>query len=71
MEYPEIRKVIEEIGNKNHRAYVKAIVGFELGINNEQRLDEMYDEYMEVDYITLISEDFYEMLEEMISRDKR
>ena len=47
----------------NHKDYVKSVVSIETGIENEDLLDNIYEEYMQSD-ATLVDEKFYEYVED-------
>ena len=65
MNYKEMKKTIEQMANESHRNYVKALISFEKGINDEEILDKIYEDYMNHDNINLISDDFDYMIEEL------
>lgn len=48
----------------NYRDFVKALISFEKGINDEDFLDEIYDKYMKNDSIMLLNEEFDSMIVE-------
>ncbi len=68
MDYNQIRNLIEKIGNENYRDLIKALVSYEKGINDENALDDIYDEFMDMDTKGLLHEDFDYMIDEL--RDK-
>lgn len=68
MEYREIRENIEEMSQENYRGFIKAIIGFEMGIKDETLLDEMFDKYMENDSMILLSDNFQEIFDELITK---
>ena len=55
MEYKDIRENLEEISNENYKDFIKALIGIEKGIEDENVLDEIYDKYMDNDTISLLS----------------
>lgn len=65
MDYENIRENIETMANDNYQDFIKALIGFEKGINDEQTLDEIYDRFMEDDTANLLSEEFDYMIDEM------
>ncbi|MBU5669271.1 DNA-binding protein [Peptoniphilus sp. MSJ-1] len=65
MEYKEMRENIEKMANENYEDLIKAIIGFEKGIDDEKVLSEIYKEYIDNDTFTLLSEDFDYMIDEM------
>ena len=68
MEYREIRENIEEMSQENYRGFIKAIIGFEMGIEDETLLDDMFDKYMENDSMILLSDNFQEIFDELITK---
>lgn len=43
MDYKDMRKEVENMINNNYSNFVKAVVGIELGINDEKSLDLIYE----------------------------
>lgn len=70
MEYKDIRENLEEISNENYKDFIKALIGIEKGIEDENVLDEIYDKYMDNDTISLLSEDFDYMIDDMKEQGK-
>lgn len=68
MEYREIRENIEEMSQENYRGFIKAIIGFEMGIEDETLLDDMFDKYMENDSMILLNDNFQEIFDELITK---
>lgn len=68
MEYREIRENIEEMSQENYRDFIKAIIGFEMGIIDETLLDEMFDKYMENDSMILLSDNFKEIFDDLLTK---
>ena len=58
MECKDIRKSLEDFSKENYKEFIKALIGFEKGIEDENSLDEIYDKYMDNDTISLLSEEF-------------
>ncbi len=65
MDYAEIRNTVEKLGNENYRNLIKALVSYEKGVNDENALDEIYEEFMDSDTKGLLHEDFDYMIEEL------
>ena len=65
MEYKDIRENLEEISKENYKDFIKALIGIEKGIEDENVLDEIYDKYMDNDTISILSEDFDYMIDDM------
>ncbi len=70
MDYKEMRKEIENMINNNYSDFVKAVVGIELGINDEKGLDLIYDKYMEDDSAGLLNENFDYIIDELKEQGK-
>lgn len=70
MEYKDIRENLEEISKENYKDFIKALIGIEKGIKDENVLDEIYDKYMDNDTISLLSEDFDYMIDDMKEQGK-
>ena len=63
MEYKDIRDSLEEISKENYKEFIKVLIGIEKGIEDENTLDKIYDEYMDNDNIALLSEEFDYIIE--------
>ena len=70
MEYKDIRENLKEMMNDNYKDFIKALIGIEKGIEDENALDEIYDNYMDNDTISLLSEDFDYMIDDMKEQGK-
>lgn len=70
MDYKEMRKEVENMINNNYNDFVKAVVGIELGINDEKGLDLIYDKYMEDDSAGLLNENFDYIVDELKEQGK-
>lgn len=67
MNYKEVRKILEGLQQNNYKDLIKAIISMELNLDNEILIDEIYNNYMDNDDISLLSEeiinyDFKEVL---------
>jgi single-stranded DNA-binding protein len=58
MNYKEMRNSIETMANDNYENFVKALISFEKGINDEKALESIYQNYMDNDTQGLLSDDF-------------
>lgn len=65
MDYKNIRKNIEQMANENYEDFIKALVSYEKGINDEKALDEIYQSYMDNDTQGLLSDEFDYLIDEM------
>lgn len=70
MDYKDMRKEVENMINNNYSDFVKAVVGVELGINDEKGLDLIYDKYMEDDSAGLLNENFDYIADELKEQGK-
>ncbi|WP_276797364.1 hypothetical protein [Fusobacterium gonidiaformans] len=67
MNYKDMKKEIEKMTDKSHAEFVKALISFEKNIDDEDILEKLYEEYMENDNMGLLSEEFDNMIDELIS----
>ncbi len=70
MDYTEIRNLVEKLGNENYRDFIKALVSYEKGINDENALDDIYDDFMDMDTRGLLHEDFDYVIDELRENDR-
>lgn len=70
MEYKDVRNSLEEISKENYKEFIKALIGIEKRIEDENALDEIYDKYMDNDTIPLLSEEFDYIINEMENQGK-
>ena len=70
MEYKDIRKNLKEFSKENYKEFIKALIGIEKGIEDENALDEIYGKYMDNDTIPLLSEEFDYIINEMKNQGK-
>lgn len=60
MNYKDIKYMFKDIENKGYyQELIKAILSYELNIDNEETLDRYYNYYLTNDYLTLLNEYFY------------
>ena len=55
--------MIEEMMQKDYKTFVKALISIEKDINNQERLDMMYQKFMNTDEMHLLNDEFDEMIE--------
>lgn len=53
------------MANENYEDFIKALVSYEKGINDEKALDEIYQAYMDNDTQGLLSDEFDYLIDEM------
>nr|WP_308593597.1 DNA-binding protein [uncultured Criibacterium sp.] len=70
MDYRDVRKEVENMINNNYNDFVKAVVGIELGINDEKGLVLIYDKFMENDSAGLLNENFDYIVDELKEQGK-
>lgn len=63
LEFLEIKQMIEEMMQKDYKTFVKALISIEKDINNQERLDMMYQKFMNTDEMHLLNDEFDEMIE--------
>ena len=56
--YEEMKNIIKGMATENYEGFIKALISFEKGINDEEVLDKLYQEYMDNDDISLLSDEF-------------
>ena len=57
MNYKEVKKILEKLQQSNYKDLIKAIVSMELNLDDENLIDEIYNNYMDNDDISLLSEE--------------
>ena len=57
MEYKEIRNYLEEKSKTNYKNLLKAIISLESPQTNEDKLEEIYNYYMDNDEVFLLSDE--------------
>lgn len=62
--YKDMSKVIEKMANDSYEDFVKALVSFEIGVDDEKILEMVYERYIEDDEMGLISERIEELVGE-------
>lgn len=64
-ELERMRGKLLDLENTSYENYIKAMISIELGINNLDALEHMYEQYMSNDSQTLLSLDFYNRKDEI------
>ena len=62
MEFLETKQMIEEMMQKDYKTFIKALISIEKDINNQERLDMMYQKFMNTDDMHLLNDEFDEMI---------
>ncbi|NLD16248.1 MAG: single-stranded DNA-binding protein [Tissierellia bacterium] len=65
MNYKEMKANIEAMANENYQEFMKGLISFEKGINDEKALDSIYQSYMENDTQGLLSDEFDYMIDNL------
>ena len=55
----EMKTIIEKLQKDDYRAFIKALVALEVGIEDEEKLDLIYSKYMKSDNWYLLDDKFY------------
>lgn len=64
MEYKEIRNFLEEKSKTNYKDLIKAIISLESPQTNEDKLEEIYNYYMDNDEVFLLSDELREKMKD-------
>lgn len=62
MEYKEIRNFLVEKSKTNYKDLIKSIISLESPQTNEDKLEEIYNYYMDNDEVFLLSDELREKL---------
>lgn len=65
MNYKEMKANIEAMANENYQEFMKGLISFEKGVNDEKALDSIYQSYMENDTQGLLSDEFDYMIDNL------
>lgn len=67
--YDEMKKEIRGMMNENYPDFIKALFNIETGVEDLQKLDDMYNEFMGEDGYNLLSDDILNLATESKSKD--
>lgn len=70
MNFNEMKNNLEKMANDNYETFIKALIGFEKGIEDKKLLDEVYARYMDNDGYALLSDEIDKTINEL-SKDYR
>lgn len=70
MSYKEMRKMIEQMADKNNEDFTKALISFEKSIDDKETLDKLYTDYMENDSVSLLNDEFDYMIDKLPKNDQ-
>lgn len=62
MNFENIKSLLEKISNENYKDYIKSIISIETNINDEEKLDKIYDQYMDNDNIFLLNDELNKII---------
>lgn len=62
MTYKEIKTFLEKQAEKNYKNLIKAIISLEKSEASEEKLEKVYEYYMENDVVFLLSDEIRERL---------
>ena len=67
MEFKDMKKSIDSMIKDNYKDFVKALISVEKGINNQEALNSLYEQFMENDGMNLLHEEFDYMIDELVN----
>lgn len=65
MQFTEIKKQIEFMMQENYEDFIKALISIELGIEDKNVLNKVYNKYMENDDVNLIDGNLSDFVDEI------
>ena len=65
MDFKEMKNTLINLQNIGYREFVKALVSIEQNISDEKILDNLYDEFINLDDMGLINDNFIDILEDI------
>lgn len=67
MEFKDMKKSIDSMIKDNYKDFVKALISVEKGINNQEALNSLYEQFMDNDGMNLLHEEFDYMIDELVN----
>lgn len=67
MNFKEMKNTINDMINNNYENFVKALISVEKGVNNQEALNSLYEQFMENDGMNLLHEEFDYMIDELVN----
>lgn len=64
-EYRSVERKVRNLVENNYEDFIKAFISIEKGITNHEALDNIYKEYMESDSMSLLSDSFDEIIDNL------
>lgn len=65
MQFTEIKKQIEFMMQENYEDFIKALISIELGIEDKNVLNKVYNKYMENDDVNFIDDNLSDFVNEI------
>lgn len=65
MQFTEIKKQIEFMMQENYEDFIKVLISIELGIEDKNVLNKVYNKYMENDDVNLIDDNLSDFVDEI------
>ena len=65
MQFTKIKKQIEFMMQENYEDFIKALISIELGIEDKNVLNKVYNKYMENDDVNLIDDNLSDFVNEI------
>ncbi len=65
MQFTEIKKQIEFMMQENYEDFIKALISIELGIEDKNVLNKVYNKYMENDDVNFIDDNLSDFVDEI------
>lgn len=62
MNFENIKFLLEKISNENYKDYIKSIISIETNISDKEKLDKIYDRYMDNDNIFLLNDELNKII---------
>lgn len=65
MDFKEMKAQLEQMATENYKEFTKAFISFEKGIDDNQALEQLYEDYQNNDSMMLLNDTFDEMINEL------
>lgn len=67
MKFKEMKDKIGDIIFDDYKTFIKALVSIEKGVNNQEALDNIYEQFMGNDGMNLLNDEFDYMIDELVN----
>ena len=64
MNYKIMRNILKSLANDSYEDFIKALVSFEYSVEDDEVLSNVYQKYIDNDWIGLLNEEFDNMIED-------